>query len=57
MVPSSLDKYIAEHKEVTVYRRVQKVSGGVARVELGEAFFATCRMVEEAPAKKREICR
>jgi small subunit ribosomal protein S1 len=53
MVPSSLDEYIAEHKEGdSVTGRVQQVNGGVARVELGEGVFATCHMVEEAPANE-----
>ncbi|MGZ7100343.1 MAG: 30S ribosomal protein S1, partial [Candidatus Angelobacter sp.] len=34
--------------------RVMQVSGGVARVELGEGVFATCRMVEDAPAKEEK---
>src|SRR5258707_14274131 len=56
MVTSSLDECIAEHKEGdSVTGRVQQVSGGVARVELGEGVFATCRMVEEAPAKEEKI--
>ena len=55
MAPSSLDEYIAEHKEGdSVTGRVQQVNGGVARVELGEGVFATCRMVEEAPAKEEK---
>jgi small subunit ribosomal protein S1 len=55
MVPSSLDEYIAEHKEGdTVTGRVMQVSGGVARVELGEGVFATCRMVEDAPAPEEK---
>jgi len=33
---------------------VQQVNGGVARVELGEGVFATCPMVEEAPAKEEK---
>src|SRR5690242_11820035 len=54
MVPSSLDEYIAEHKEGdNVTGRVQQVNGGVARVELGEGVFATCRMVAEAPAEEQ----
>lgn len=45
MVPSSLDEYIAEHKEGdTVTGRVMKVSDGIARVELGEGVQGTCRM-------------
>jgi small subunit ribosomal protein S1 len=55
MAPSSLDEYIAEHKEGDVVSgRVIEVSGGHARVELGEGVQATCRMVEDAPAKKEE---
>ena len=55
MVPSSLDEYIAEHKEGdTVTGRVMQVSGGLARVELGEGVQATCRMVEEAPVREEK---
>lgn len=45
MAPSSLDEYIAEHKEGdAVTGRIIDVSGGLARVELGEGVVATCRM-------------
>jgi small subunit ribosomal protein S1 len=45
MVPSSLDEYIAEHKQGdTVTGRVMQVSNGIARVELGEGVQGTCRM-------------
>jgi small subunit ribosomal protein S1 len=45
LVPTSLDEYIAEHKEGdTVTGRMTEVSGGRARVELGEGVQATCRM-------------
>jgi small subunit ribosomal protein S1 len=55
MQPSSLDEYIAEHKEGdSVTGRLMQVSGGVAKVELGEGVFATCKMVEEAPAKEEK---
>jgi small subunit ribosomal protein S1 len=55
MVPSSLDEYIAEHKEGdTVTGRVVQVSGGVARVELGEGVQATCRMEEAAPVQEEK---
>lgn len=55
MVPSSLDEYIAEHKEGDVVsgRLVDVSSGGHARVELGEGVQATCRMTEEAPAEEK----
>ncbi|HZS29042.1 MAG TPA: S1 RNA-binding domain-containing protein, partial [Candidatus Angelobacter sp.] len=56
MAPSSLDEYIAEHKEGdAVTGRMVDVSGDVARVELGEGVFASCRMTagqassEQAP--------
>jgi len=51
MVPSSLDEYIAEHKEGdSVTGRIIQVSGGIARVELGEGVQGTCRMTEDKPA-------
>ncbi len=50
LVPTSLDEYIAEHKEGDVVTgRMTDVSGGRARVELGEGVQATCRMSAEAP--------
>jgi len=53
MVPSSLDEYIAEHKEGdTVTGRVMKVSDGIARVELGEGVQGTCRMDSSDNASK-----
>jgi small subunit ribosomal protein S1 len=49
LVPTSLDEYIAEHKEGdTVTGRMTDISGGRARVELGEGVQATCRMPGEA---------
>ncbi len=49
MTPSRLDEYIAEHKEGDVVTgRMTEVSGGRARVELGEGgVFGTCRMAPE----------
>ena len=45
LAPSGLDEYIAEHKEGdTVTGRMIEVSDGQARVELGEAVEAKCRM-------------
>jgi len=45
LVPSSMDEYIAEHKEGDlVTGRMMHVSGGSARVELGEGVQAMCRM-------------
>jgi small subunit ribosomal protein S1 len=55
MVPSSLDEYIAEHKEGDVVTgRMKEVSGGLARVELGEGVVGTCRMIEDAPAQEEK---
>ncbi len=56
MVPSSLDEYIAEHKEGdSVTGRMVEISGGLARVELGEGVQGTCRMAVEkaAPAEEK----
>ncbi len=58
LVPTSVDEYIAEHKEGDVVTgRMGEVSGGQARVELGDGINATCRIgagdpaiVVEAPA-------
>jgi small subunit ribosomal protein S1 len=53
MAPSSLDEYLAEHKEGDlVTGRMIEVSGGVARVELGEGVQATCRLAVAAPANQ-----
>jgi small subunit ribosomal protein S1 len=52
MVPSSLDEYIAEHKEGDVVTgRMTDVSNGRALVELGEGVVGTCRMSSERPAE------
>jgi small subunit ribosomal protein S1 len=54
MAPSSLDEYIAEHKEGdAVTGRIISVSGDIARVELGEGVIATCRMQTQA-AKQQD---
>jgi small subunit ribosomal protein S1 len=51
LVPTSLDEYIAEHKEGDVVTgRMTDVKEGRARVELGEGVQATCRMAGEARA-------
>jgi small subunit ribosomal protein S1 len=53
MVPSSLDEYIAEHKEGDVVTgRLIEDSGGHARVELGEGIQGTCRIAAERPAEE-----
>jgi small subunit ribosomal protein S1 len=55
MAPSSLDEYIAEHKEGDVVsgRLIDVSPGGYARVELGEGVQATCHMTEDAPAAEK----
>jgi len=48
LVPTSLDEYIAEHKPGDVVTgRMTDVSGGRARVELGEGVPAICRILSE----------
>ena len=55
LVPTSLDEYIAEHKEGDVVTgRMTDVSGGRARVELGEGISAFCRLSNEAPEKEEK---
>lgn len=47
LVPTSVDEYIAEHKEGDVVTgRMGEVSGANARVELGDGINATCRIAE-----------
>ena len=58
LVPTSLDEYIAEHKEGDVVTgRMTDVSGGRARVELGEGIQAVCRLSAETLGKGREAGR
>ena len=53
MAPSSLDEYIAEHKAGDVVTgRTVEVSGEVARIELGEGVFASCRMMAQAASEQ-----
>jgi len=58
LIPTSLDEYIAEHKIGDVVTgRMTEVSGGRARVELGEGIQASCRVpaeTGEAEAKTTE---
>src|ERR1700691_3286812 len=50
--PTSIDEYIAEHKEGDVVTgRVADVSGGRAKVELGEGIRATCAAKAEGGAR------
>ena len=51
--PTSIDEYIAEHKEGDVVTgRMTEVSGGRAQVELGEGIHATCRIPAPAAAEQ-----
>jgi small subunit ribosomal protein S1 len=55
LVPTGLDEYIAEHKEGDVVTgRMTDVSGGRARVELGEGISAFCRLSNESPEKEEK---
>jgi len=52
LVPTSLEEYIAEHKNGDVVTgRVVEVSDGVARVELAEGVQGTCRIAAMGAAK------
>ncbi len=53
LVPTSLDEYIAEHKEGDlVTGRMIEISDGNARVELGEGIQGTCAILAPSPAKQ-----
>jgi len=55
LVPTSLDEYIAEHKEGDlVTGRLTEVSSGRGRVELGEGIQATCRLAADAPQPEEQ---
>ena len=54
LVPTSLDEYIAEHKQGDVVTgRVMDESGGSARVELGEGIQATCALMAQVPVQEQ----
>ncbi len=54
LVPTSLDEYIAEHKEGDVVSgRMTDVSSNRARVELGEGIQATCALSAETAEKEQ----
>ena len=54
LIPSSLDEYIAEHKEGDIVTgRMADVTSGRAKVELGEGVYAVCRLSHE-PAQEEE---
>jgi small subunit ribosomal protein S1 len=53
LIPTSLDEYIAEHKEGDVVTgRMTDVSGGRAKVELGEGVNANCKLSSEAASQE-----
>jgi small subunit ribosomal protein S1 len=53
LVPTSLDEYIAEHKQGDVVTgRIIEESAGQARVELGEGIHAMCRITVPASAEE-----
>lgn len=53
LVPTCLDEYIAEHKEGDVVTGLMtELSGGHARVELGEGVQGICRMAAEGRAEE-----
>src|SRR6478672_9997701 len=55
LIPTSLDEYIAEHKEGDIVTgRMTDVSGSRAKVELGEGVHATCRLAAEAPKEEEK---
>ena len=55
LVPTGLDEYLAEHKAGDmVTGRMVEVSGGRARVELGEGVVATCQIPAEGSTKEDE---
>ncbi len=52
LVPTSLDEYIAEHKEGDVVTgRMVEISDGRARVELGEGIQGTCQIAAQGTTK------
>jgi small subunit ribosomal protein S1 len=53
LVPTSIEEYIAERREGDVVSgRVIEISGGQARVELGEGIQGRCRVPGEASVEK-----
>jgi small subunit ribosomal protein S1 len=55
LVPTSLDEYIGEHKPGDIVTgRIVDLSGGRARVELGEGIHATCRIQQEAAPEQSQ---
>ena len=55
LIPTSVDEYIAEHKEGDVVTgRMTEVGSGRARVELGEGIQAGCRLSAETAEKEEK---
>jgi small subunit ribosomal protein S1 len=55
LVPTSVDEYIAEHREGGVVTgRMTEVSSGRARVELGEGIQAVCKLPAETSEKEEK---
>ena len=55
LVPTSVDEYIAEHKDGDVVTgRMTEVGSGRARVELGEGIQAVCRLSAETLEKEEK---
>jgi small subunit ribosomal protein S1 len=55
LVPTSLDEYIAEHKDGDVVTgRIVDASGNRARVELGEGVNAVCKMGGDEPEPEQK---
>ena len=55
LVPTSIEEYIAEHKEKDlVSGRVIEVQPGYARVELGEGIQGRCQITAPAPAQEEK---
>ncbi len=54
LVPTSLDEYIAEHKEGDVVTgRMTDVGSGRAKVELGEGIHASCRLSADGAKEEK----
>jgi small subunit ribosomal protein S1 len=55
LIPTSVDEYIAEHKEGDVVTgRMTEVGSGRARVELGEGIQAVCKLSAETAEKEEK---
>jgi len=55
LVPTGLDEYLAEHQEGDIVTgRMVEISGGSARVELGQGVVAKCRIPAESARKENK---